>query len=125
MRFLRDNGIRSCVVASGDTHVNFVSDLKVDFDDEDEAPVATELCGTSITSHGRPQSAVEAILRDNPHIKLGDCRRRGNIVVDVGADRCTARLRVIDDPTDPDTAVETQASFVIEHGVPGARSAQV
>ena len=121
LRFLRDNAIRSCVVASGDTHVNFVSDLKIDFDDEDEAPVATELCGTSITSQGRPQSAVEAILRDNPHIKHGDSRRRGYIVVDVGADHCTARLRVIDDPADPGTGVETQASFVIEHGRPGAQ----
>lgn len=121
LRFLRDNAMRSCVIASGDTHANFVSDLKTDFDDEDEEPVATELCGTSITSQGRPQSAVEAIMRDNLHVKHGDSRRRGYTVVDVTAESCTARLRVIDDPADPRTAVETQASFIIERGRPGAQ----
>jgi alkaline phosphatase D len=122
MRFLRDNGVRSCVVLSGDTHVNFVADLKLDFDDERAEPVAGELCGTSITSQGRPQAAVDAILRDNPHIKHGDSRRRGYIVVDTTPQRSIARLRVIDDPTDPTPGVETQAAFAIEAGRPGVQA---
>jgi alkaline phosphatase D len=121
MRFLRDNAVRSCVVLSGDTHANFVSDLKTDFDDERAEPVATELCGTSITSQGRPQSAVEAVLRDNPHVKHGDSRRRGYIVVEVTRESSVARLRAIDDPADPQTAVETQATFAIDAGRPGAQ----
>jgi alkaline phosphatase D len=119
MRFLRDNGVRSCVIVGGDTHAYFVADLKLDFDDDRAEPVASELCGTSVTSPGRPQSAVEAILRDNPHIKHGDSRRRGYIVVDATPQRSTARLRVIDDPTDPTPAIETQATFAIEAGRPG------
>ena len=79
------------------------------------------MCGTSITSPGRPQSAVEAILRDNPHIKYGDSRRRGYVVVDVTAERSTARLRVIDDPTDPAPGIETQATFAIDAGRPGVQ----
>jgi alkaline phosphatase D len=108
-------------VVTGDGHANFVADLKPDFDDEQAVAVATELCGTSVTSHGRPQSAVDAVLRDNPHIKHGDSRRRGYIVVDVTSERSVAHLRVIDDPTDPRTGIETQASFVIDAGHPGAR----
>jgi alkaline phosphatase D len=121
MRFLRENEVRSCVVLSGDTHASFVADLKLDFDDDRAEPVAAELCGTSVTSPGRAQSAVEAILRDNPHIKHGDSRRRGYIVVDVTRERSTARLRVIDDPTSPEPGVETQATFAIDAGRPGVR----
>jgi alkaline phosphatase D len=121
LRFLRDTGARSSVVVTGDGHANFVADLKPDFDDEQAEPVATELCGTSVTSQGRPQSAVDAILRDNPHIKHGDSRRRGYIVVDVTSERSIAHLRVIDDPTDPRTGVETQAGFLIDAGHPGAQ----
>jgi len=121
MRFLRDNDVRSCVVLSGDTHVNFVADLKVDFEDHGAEPVAAELCGTSVTSPSRPQSAVDTILRDNPHIKHGDSRRRGYIVVDVTPQRSTARLRVTDDPTDPAPGVETQATFAIDAGRPGVQ----
>jgi alkaline phosphatase D len=121
MRFLRDNGVRSCVVLSGDTNANFVANLKLDFDDEQAEPVASELCGTSITSQGRPQSAVDAILRDNPHIEHGDSRYRGYIVVDATPQRSTARLRVIDDPTAPAPGVETQATFAIDAGRPGVQ----
>ena len=36
----------------------------------DAPPVATEFCGTSITSRGRAQSATDTIVRENPHIHL-------------------------------------------------------
>jgi alkaline phosphatase D len=107
------------LVLTGDTHANYVADLKTDFDDLDAEPVATELCGTSVTSPGRP-SFVEAVVRHNPHIKHGNGRRRGYMVVDVTPERSVARLRVIADPTDRQTSVATQATFTIEAGRPGA-----
>jgi alkaline phosphatase D len=121
LSFIRDNGLRSCVVLTGDAHVNYVCDLKADFGDAQAEPVATELCGTSVSSQGRPQSEVEAVMRDNPHIRFGDSRRRGYVVVDVTAERSVARLRVLDDVTDPATAVSTQAAFAIDAGHPGAQ----
>jgi alkaline phosphatase D len=120
LRFTRDQGVRSCIVLTGDAHVNYVCDLKVDFADVDAEPVATELCGTSVTSQGRPQSEVEAVMRDNPHIRFGDARRRGYVLVDVTPERSIARLRVVDDVTDPATGVATQATFAIDAGHPGA-----
>ena len=121
LRFIRDSGLRSCVVITGDTHVNYVCDLKPNFDDEQAEPVATELCGTSVTSLGRPQSEVLTVMRDNPHIRFGDSSHRGYVVVDVTQERSTARLRVVDEATDPATGVATQAAFVIEAGRPGAQ----
>jgi alkaline phosphatase D len=121
LRFISDNELRSVVVLTGDTHVNYVCDLKPDFDDAQAETVATELCGTSITSQGRPQSEVEAVVRDNPHIRFGNGTRRGYVVVDVTAERSVARLRVVDDVTDAATGVATQATFAIDADHPGAQ----
>jgi alkaline phosphatase D len=114
------NGLRSCVVLSGDAHTALVCDLKRDFDDDEAPLVATELCGTSITSRGRAQSVTDALVRDNPHILFGDSSRRGYFVVDVTPERCTARLRVIDNPTDRQTGVRTAVTFAVDAGRPGA-----
>jgi alkaline phosphatase D len=110
-------------VITGDTHVGYVCDLKRDFADEAAAPVATELAGTSATSPGPQQDAVDRVLRDNPHILYGDSRHRGYVVVDVTRERSVARLRVVDDATDPRTGVATAATFAIEAGRPGAQPA--
>ena len=117
------NGLRSCVVLSGDAHTAFVCDLKRTFDDEAAPVIAAEFCGTSITSPGRPQSRTDAIVRDNPHILYGDSARRGYVVLDVTAERCTARVRVIDNPADRQAAVTTAATFVVDAGRPGAHPA--
>jgi alkaline phosphatase D len=108
-------------VLSGDAHTTFVCDLKLDFEDTAAAPVATELCGTSVTTRGRAQSATDAVVRSNPHIHFGDSARRGYFLLDVTPERCTAQLRVIEDPADRQTGVSTAATFAIDAGRPGAR----
>ena len=115
------NGLGSCVVLSGDAHAAFVCDLKRDFRDQVAPPIATEFCATSITTRGRPQDEIDAILRDNPHIHFGDSTRRGYIVVDVTTESCIVRLRVVEDPTDRQTGVSTAATFSVDAGHPGAR----
>jgi alkaline phosphatase D len=123
LRAIAENELGSCVVLTGDAHVTFVADLKRDFGDPRAATVATELCGTSITSRGRAQSATDAIVRENPHIRYGDSARRGYAVLDVTPGRCTATLRVLDDPEDRNSGVSTSATFQIEAGRPGVRTA--
>jgi alkaline phosphatase D len=118
---IADNGLRSCVVLSGDAHTAYVCDLKRDFDDDQAPLIAAEFCGTSITSRGRAQSATDAILRENPHILYGDSARRGYVVIDVSPERCTALLRVIDNPPGRHTGVVTAATFVVDAGRPGAQ----
>jgi alkaline phosphatase D len=111
-------GLASGVVLSGDAHAAFVCVLKRDFDDPLAPPIATEFCATSITTRGRQQSQIEAILRDNAHIHFGDSTFRGYFVFDVTAESCIARLRAIDDPTDRHTAVSTAATFGVDAGRP-------
>jgi alkaline phosphatase D len=119
LRRLADGGVRSAVVLSGDAHVGYVCDLA---DPAGGPVVATELCGPSLTSRAPARGRVEAVLRDNPHIRYGD-PRHGYVVLDVTAGSCTAAYRVIGDPADPATGVETAATFAIEAGRPGAQPA--
>jgi alkaline phosphatase D len=117
---ITSNGLGSCVVLSGDAHAGFACDLKRDFGDRQAPAIATEFCSTSITTRGRAQAGIEAILRDNPHIHFGDSTHRGYVVVDVTPDRCTAQFRTIQDPTDRRTGVFTAATFETDAGRPGA-----
>jgi alkaline phosphatase D len=108
---------------SGDAHATYVSDLKADFDDDGGPAIATELCGTSIATHGPAQSHVDAIVSENPHIRYGDGTRRGYIVLDITPQGGTARLRVLDDVQDRNTGVGTAATFAIEPDRPGIQPA--
>ena len=106
---------------SGDAHAAFVCELKRDSGDPLAPTIATEFCATSITSRGRPQAEIDAILRDNPHIHFGDSTHRGYSVFDVSAESCTVRLRGVQDPTDRHTGVATLATFNVDAGRPGTR----
>jgi len=62
-------------------------------------------------------------VRDNPHILHGDSAHRGYWVLDITAERCTSRLRLIDDPADRQAGIVTAATFVVDAGRPGAQRA--
>jgi alkaline phosphatase D len=111
------------VVLGGDVHAHYVADLKVDFDDERAAVVATELCGTSIASRGAAQARVTEALRHNPHIHYGRSDRRGYVQGRLDAQTLQAQLMGVDDPANPDSALQTMARFVVQAERPGAQAA--
>jgi alkaline phosphatase D len=120
---IRENRVRNALLVGGDVHTNYVCDVKADFADPGSATVATEFCGTSITSPSMPQSRIDAVLPENPHVVFADSTRRGYVLLTLEQDRCTAELRTIEDARDPATTVATRARFVVEDGRPGARRA--
>jgi alkaline phosphatase D len=71
------------LVIGGDVHFNCVADLKMDFDDPKSPVVATEFCGTSITSQGPLQSRQDALRADNPHVRFANGEKRGYVVMDL------------------------------------------
>ncbi len=111
------------MVLGGDVHANYVADLKVDYDDAKSPVVATEFCGTSITSEGMTQSRIEAALPFNPHIRYGHADQHGYTRFTLDAGALQAKLRVVDDVLDAQSAIRTAAEFVVEAGRPGARAA--
>lgn len=110
------------VVLGGDVHANYVADLKIDYDDAKSPVVATEFCGTSITSEGLAQIRIDAARPFNPHIRYGRSDLRGYVQFTLDAKALQAQLRVVDDPLDPSSAVRTAAAFAVEAGRPGAQA---
>ena len=109
----------SVQVLGGDVHANFVADLKLDFDDPKAAVIASEFCGTSISSHGRPQASVDAALPLNPHLHLGRSDQRGYIAFDIDDRQCLATLMTVERPRDAASPVRETARFVVDPARPG------
>jgi len=108
------------VVLGGDVHSNYVADLKADFDDDKAPVVATEFCGTSISSLSLAQSRIDAARTFNPHIHYGRGDQRGYVRFRLDAKELEAQLRVVDRPLDPASGVTTAARFVVDPAKPGA-----
>jgi alkaline phosphatase D len=113
------------VVLSGDVHTFYAADLKRDFNQKtssDNPVIATEFCGTSVTSSSRPQARTDQYVAQNPHIKYGCSDRRGFVMMEVTPTRTTAHFQGLHDVARADSGVSTLASFIIEEGQPGVLS---
>jgi alkaline phosphatase D len=107
------------LVIGGDIHSFVVSDVKADFDDPASPVVATEFCGTSITSRGRSQSSLDQVKASNPHIRLADSRQRGYTLVELTPQRCEVHLRTVDSIKLAEPALSTLARFGVDSGRAG------
>jgi alkaline phosphatase D len=116
---LQQRAIKGAVVLGGDVHAHYVASLKANFDDPQSATIASEFCGTSITSRSMPQASVDAVVALNPHLHLGRSDKRGAVVFNVSAKTLRADLLAVDDVQNADSPVSTLASFVVEAGRPG------
>ena len=122
-RLLKDLAARApanAVVLGGDVHANYVSDLKLNFDDEKSAVLATEFCGTSISSHGLDQARVDRALPHNPHLHYGRSDQHGYMAFDLQAGRLDVQLRTVRASWDPASPVDVSARFSVAAGKAGA-----
>ena len=112
------------VVLGGDVHSHYVADLKADFDAAHSPVVATEFCGSSISSlSGLSMDRMRALLPFNPHIRYGRTDQRGAITFRLDATRCEATVLGVDRPTDPASPVSVLARYVAAAARPGAQRA--
>jgi len=123
LQTVADRKVPGVVVLGGDVHAHYVADLKVDYDDAGAAVVATEICGTSISSRGTSQERVNQALRHNPHVRYGRADQRGYVACRLDADHLHASLMVVDRPLDPDSTVGVAAQFAVDAQQPGAHPA--
>ncbi len=111
---------RNTVLLGGDIHQNYVCRVLADAARPESAAVASEFCGTSISSRsGTTQDKVDAVVRHSPHVLLARCEQRGYGLADITPARWTTTLRVLDDPLREDSGASTQARFVVEDRRPG------
>jgi alkaline phosphatase D len=108
---IAQRGLSNVVVLGGDVHSHYVADLKLDFDDPKSAPIASEYCGSSISSLGLPQARVDAALGLNPHIRYGRSDQRGYMRFALDAQTLQAQVVVVD-ALDAAGAAQVAARFV-------------
>ena len=125
MRSLYDFGPSNLVVITGDLHCSWVSDLKVDFRDENSETVGTEFVGTSISASLSEfyAEAYKGHLDQNPHVRYFDERRGGYVRCELTSDLWRTDMKLADTLEDPESRVRTFASFIVEDGQPGAKPA--
>lgn len=115
------------VALGGDVHANYVADLKpggyAAWDDPKTPVIASEFCGTSISSLGLPQERMDLFRQLNPHLHHARSDQRGTVRFTLDAKRLQAELRVVQDARDPASAIGVQGRYVVEAGRPGPQKA--
>lgn len=110
------------VVIGGDVHAFFAADLKRDFKDEKAETVATEFCGTSITSEGPSAKGIASVRAKNPHIKYARGDKRGFAVVSLTKERCEVGFEAVADEKERASPVSRIATFMCLDGRPGVQA---
>jgi alkaline phosphatase D len=119
---LKETKASNPVVLSGDVHVHYGADLKLDFENPKSETVGVEFTNTSVTSgaDGADVSATwEQMRGDNPHIKYHSARR-GYVACTATPTTMRADFKILDRVTVPDGTERTGGSLVVEAGRPGA-----
>ena len=80
--------------------------------------VATEFCGTSISSHGWAQSLTDALLEMYPLMRYGRADERGYLSFRLEPHLLRAEVRSVLDPNDPASGIRTAARFAVEASRP-------
>jgi alkaline phosphatase D len=116
------SGASNSLVLAGDVHTFYASELRRDVLRPVSASnrlIATEFCGTSVTSSSRPQARTEQFVAINPHIKYGRSDKRGYMLMDITPQRTVTLFQGLDEVHDPRSGIATLASFTVLDGKPG------
>lgn len=110
------------LVVGGDIHATVLADLKRNPWDARSPVIASEVCGTSMTSQGAAQADTDAALANNPQFRFARSDRRGYCLLTLDRD-AQVEARALDNAKRRDSGIETLARFVIEDGRPGLQRA--
>ncbi len=119
---LKETKAPNPIILSGDVHLHFGADLKLDFTNPRSETIGVEFTNTSITSVGDGSDVAlnwDQIKGDNPHIRYHSARR-GYIACTATAATMRADFKVLDKVTVPDQPVRIGGSLVVDAGRPGA-----
>lgn len=112
------------VFLGGDVHTTYVNDIKADFDAPRSPTLATEFCGTSITSATSfDAKRIATMIQDNPHVLFGDPVHRGYLLADLSEKTLEVKLRGVEDIKQRAPKVSTIAAWTVADGKPGAQRA--
>ena len=115
---LQETNAPNPILLSGDVHMHYGADLKLDFADPRSATVGVEFTNTSITSGGDGSDVSanwEKMKPDNPHIKYHSARR-GYIACTATPKTMTADFKILDKVTVLDRPARIGGTLVVEAG---------
>jgi alkaline phosphatase D len=119
---LHASGAANPLILSGDVHSFFASELSRN-PARPRSPsnplLATEFCGTSVTSPSRPQARTEQYVSMNHSIKYGRSDKRGFMLLHLTPADTTVHFLALNDVQDAGSGIATAASFVVANGKPG------
>ncbi|NVM80162.1 alkaline phosphatase D [Duganella sp. SG902] len=110
------------LVLSGDVHSFFACELARNPSrpaSPDNPLLATEFCGTSITSPSRPQTRTEQYVSMNHGIKYGRSDKRGYMLLTITPSDTSAHFLVLDNVHDDASPIARAAAFVVRDGRAG------
>ncbi len=110
------------IALSGDVHVHYGADLKMNFADPKSATVGVEFTNSSITSGGDGSEvslAWESLRQHNPHLRFHSSRR-GYIACSATPATMRAEFKVVDRVSVAGAPVRTAGALVVESERPGA-----
>ena len=117
---------RNPLILSGDVHSFFAAEIGR-YPTRERSKVnpvlATEFCGTSVTSPSRPQKRTDEFVAINPSIMYGKSDQRGYMLLTITPAATTTRFLGLNDVHNAGSAIATAASFVVRDGRPGLNRA--
>ncbi len=125
MNRLKETQAPNPVALSGDVHLAYASDLKMDYRNPNSETIGVEFTGTSISSagDGADVSATwETIKGDNPHIKYHSARR-GYTAMTATQTEMRGEFKIVDKVTVPNQPIRTDKVVIATAGKPGLQVA--
>jgi alkaline phosphatase D len=116
---------KNIVVLTGDIHSSFVMNVTRDALQPESQTIATEFIGTSISSGSDGSERWGQLANYEttiPNMKWHSARR-GYVRCELTPDRWTTDYRLVPYIRQPGAPVSTAATYVVEHGRPGAERA--
>lgn len=113
--------LQDAIVIGGDIHAYAVSDLKLDFDDPHSQIIATEFCGTSISSQGPSGKETASLTESNKHLHYFNGESRGYVKVSLEKNKADVSLRAIESEKTPDAAIKDLRRYQVLKGKPGVK----
>ena len=128
LRAIDSHPPRNTVFIGGDIHQNNICNVEAinarERDGKKSRVIASEFCGTSISSRsGTTQDKVDAIRHVNPQVLYARCEERGYGLCDITPGRWNTTLNAVADPLDANSSVRELAKFVVEDGRAGVQQA--
>lgn len=115
--------VGNVVCLGGDVHRSVAAPLRLEPRDRHSPVVATEFVTTSVTSHGLNGWQNWVTRTTNPDLLHLRSDERGYAWLEITPGQMRCDFRTTPHPALRDAALHTQASFVVDAGVPGPRRA--